>query len=158
MATPDTLKTAGLLEPVEVELDGNQQPQRLIYAHPRADSWLNGTLPQLEADGYVEGALTPEEQADTLFYQFISGATAFQMAPNCLRPKDDGIWELRTHDLRVFGWFWRKGVFIISSVEQAKRCKQLNLYAGYREQAKHDRNGMELDEPKFIPGELEDVL
>ena len=85
-------------------------------------------------------------------------AAAMQMAPNCLRPEIEGVWELRTHDLRFFGWFWRKCVFVIASIEQAKRCKDLRLYPGHRDQAKRDRAALNLDPPKFITGDLEDVL
>lgn len=158
MPTPQTLEEQGLLIKIEVELDDDEQPQRLIYAHPRAAAWLENILPGLETDGYVPGALRPEEQADTLFYQFVIGAAAMQMPPNFLDPKPDGVWELRTHDLRLFGWFWKKGVFILTSIEQAKRCKDLNLYPGHRDQAKHDRDTIDLDAPKFITGRLEDVL
>lgn len=158
MPTPQMLANQKVLDKVEVELDADEQPQRLIYAHPRASRWLSQTLPRLETDGHVPGALRPEDQADTLFYQFIVGFPVMQMAPNCLRPEDQGIWELRTHDLRFFGWFWIKGVFIISSVEQAGRCKKLWLYPGHRDQARSDREALNLDEPKFITGDLEDVL
>ncbi|WP_347140988.1 hypothetical protein [Paracoccus sp. SSK6] len=158
MPTPQSLEERGLLVKIEVELDPDEQPQRLMYAHARVITWLEEVLPELESDNYVPGALKPEDQADALFYQFISGTAPMQMAPNCLRPEEDGVWELRTHDLRFFGWFWRKGVFIIAAAEQAKRCKDLNLYAGYRNQSKYDRENLDLDPPKFTNGALSDVL
>lgn len=158
MPTPQRLEEQGLLQKIEVELDPDEQPQRLMYAYPRVVRWLTGILPSLESDNYVRGALKPEQQADALFYQYISGTSPMQMAPNCLRPEEDGIWELRTHDLRFFGWFWKKGVFIAAAAEQAKRCKDLNLYAPYREQSKRDREILNLDTPKFINGGIIDVL
>lgn len=158
MPTPQTLVEQGLLIKIEVELEDDEQPQRLIYALPRVVDWLQEALPLLATDGYVPGALKPDEQADALFYQFIIGEAEMQMPPNCLNPTPDAVWELRTHDLRFFGWFWTKGVYIISSIDQARRCKDLGLYSGYREQAKHDRDKMDLDPPKFISGKLQDVL
>jgi len=158
MPTPQSIEEQGLLVQLEVDLDPDEQPQRLLYAHGRVVEWLEEILPNLETDNYVPGALRPEDQADALFYQFISGSTSMQMAPNCLKPEQEGVWELRTHDLRLFGWFWRKGVFIFTAIDQAKRCKDLNLYAGYRNQTKHDRENLDLDPPKFTPGGLSDVL
>jgi len=158
MPTPKSIEEQGLLTRIEVELDADEQPQRLLYAHNRVVTWLEEILPNLETDNYVPGALRPEDQADALFYQFISGRTSMHMAPNCLKPEQEGVWELRTHDLRLFGWFWRKGVFIFTAIDQAKRCKDLHLYAGYINQTKHDRENLDLDPPKFAPGGLLDVL
>jgi hypothetical protein len=115
-------------------------------------------LPRLKTDGYIPGAATPSEQMDFLLYQFISGKPITSMPPKCMLPESEGIWELRTHDLRFFGWFWRKGVFVISSAETKARCKTVGVYGRCRLQARRDRDRLELDLPKFVNGRLEDVL
>lgn len=158
MPTPQTLVQQGRLEAIEVELDPDELPERLIYAHPRVVRWLEEVLPTLQSDNYVPGALRPEEQTDVLLYQLISGQGQVALPPKCLRPQEDGVWELRTHDLRFFGWFWRPKIFIMTSIEVASRCKELNLYGGHRDQAKHFRDGLDLEPPKFVSGEIEDVL
>jgi len=60
--------------------------------------------------------------------------------------------------LRLFGWFASKGVFVVAEINTAFQCKQHSLYAGYRNSVVHRRNQLNLDEPKFITGEYEDVL
>lgn len=158
MATPQELVARGLLVPIEVELDPDEQPQRLIYAYPRAKTWMENVLPCLQTDGYFEGAASPSEQADALLYEIVSGKSSWEMPPKCLYPTSDGAWELRTHDLRFFGWFWRKGVFIMTSVETKQMCLK-GYYTGHKNQSLHDRNMLDLDPPKFVAGsELDDVL
>lgn len=158
MATPWTLEELGFLKQLEVELDPDEQPQRLVFAHPRVVKYADEVIPALQTDGYIAGAASPDEQYDSLLYQFISGAPRFSMAPNCLNPSIEGVWELRSHDLRLFGWFWRPCVYIMSSIEQAARCKDLGLYHGHKEQARHFRDSIDLDVPKFITGGIDDVL
>ena len=75
-----------------------------------------------------------------------------------MQPSEEGVWELRTADLRFFGWFWRKGVFVISAVDQTARCKEYNLCGGYRNRCVQDMRNLGLDEPQFVNGELADVL
>lgn len=157
MPTAQELHQAGLLEKIDVDLDPGEQPLRLMYALPRAITWMEKELPKLTTDGFVPGASSPQEQADTLFYEFIVGKSLASFPPKCLNPEANGVWELRTADLRFFGWFWRKCVYILSAVDTKAKCKT-GLYVGYRGQAEHDRTVLNLDPPKFINGKLSDAL
>ncbi len=154
MPTPSDAVAEGLLHKIDGGLDAAEQEQRLLYAMPRAVQWMNDKLEGLDADGYHENAQSPMLQADDLFYTFVSGGVIEgDWPPHVMRPPREGVWELRTADLRFFGWFWRKGVFIISAVDQAARCKKFSLYAGYRNQCVKDRRGFGFDEPSFVEGE-----
>ena len=159
MATTEQLAEQGILERLDGVLDHDELVERRIYLMPRAVQWLESTLGTIETDGYVENAASPLQQADDLFYDFISGAEmAESWPPHWMYPQHDGVWELRTPDLRFFGWFTCKGTFIVSAIDTKENCKLKNLYRGYRNQCVSDRNSMELDEPKYILGELDDVL
>ena len=137
MATIGELCRQGVVELIEVELEPGEQPERLVYCHPRVVNWLETVLPTLQTDGYIAGALTPSEQAETLLYQFIAGRSLSAMPPKSMRPETAGIWELRTYDLRFFGWFWKKGVFVLSSIETKAKCLRIRgLYEGHRDQSK----------------------
>jgi hypothetical protein len=105
MATVQQLETRGELVGIEVELDPDEEPQRLIYALPSVIEWMDDVLPGLETDGYIPGANRPIEQAEAQFYSFVSGKTTFEMPPHPMRPEEHGVWVLRTHDLRFFGFF-----------------------------------------------------
>ena len=160
MATTKQLVDSGRLVKVEGNLLPHQLPQRCIYALPRAIRWMNNDLPTIRTDGVVEGALEPLEQADALINDFLSGIPPdmWVMAPHLMHPHENGVWELRTPDLRFFGWFWRRGIFILSAIGTAEMCKQRNLYHGYQTQCLHDMRALDLDPPCFTDGGIEDVF
>lgn len=159
MPTPSDAVRSRQLDKIEGGLDAHEQEQRLLYATLRAVDWMESNLDDLEADGFYENAATPLQQADDLFYSFVSGEDmASDWPPHVMKPSERGVWELRTPDLRFFGWFWRKGVFVISAVNSASQCKQFSLYAGYRDQCVRDRESFDFDPPPYINGELSDVL
>lgn len=159
MTTPAELAAVGQLHKVEDVLEPHEQEQRLLYALPRAKTWIEDQLPRLDADGFWEGAPSPSQQADDLIYAFVSGVEEISdWEPHPMHPHENGVWELRTADLRFFGWFWRKSVFIISAVDQKARCEEYGLYAGYRDQCVRDRDRLALDPPAFLTGDIGDVL
>jgi hypothetical protein len=159
MATTAQLVLEGVLHKVEDVLEPHEQEERLLYVMPRAKDWMDANLSDLAADGFYENAPSPEQQVYDLFYSFLSGDPEIsEWTPHPMRPQEHGIWELRTADLRFFGWFWRKSIFIISAVDQKSRCEEFRLYEGYRNQCSNDREALGLEPPPFVNGELESVL
>ncbi|MCE2524121.1 MAG: hypothetical protein J4F49_13055 [Rhodobacteraceae bacterium] len=159
MPTPDELATNGLLEKYDPELSPLEQPLRMIYFTPQAAEWIADELPSIKSDQFVEGSVKPLEQAMGYLDMFVTAEELSGMLPKALKPYDAGIWELRTPDLRFFGWFWRRAVFVISAVGvKAQLQSGQTIYAGYVEQAKHHRRQLDLDEPKFVKGEIKDVF
>jgi len=115
-------------------------------------------LPDLEPE-LGDGKQSPIEQIDDLFHDFVSGADlAYYERSHSMMPTDRGIWELKTPDARLFGWFPQKGTFIVAEADTAFRCKEHDLYAGYRDSAVRRRDSLDLDEPKFVTGDYTDVL
>src|SRR6266571_754944 len=87
------------------------QEFRSIYGSPRLKTWIEGDLPGLESTWNVE--LTPAEQLTALVEIYCSGDVltfGWQFKP--LTHVKDGIWELKTADLRVFGWFHKRDCFV----------------------------------------------
>ena len=159
MATIDQLVEQGRLLRLEGVLDPGELAERIIYLHPRVADWIDENLEALENDGYYDNVPSPLQQADDLFYEFISGAEiSSQWPPHAMTPFDSGVWELRTPDLRFFGWFWRKGVFLLTAIDTKSRCQAHGLYSGYRDQCTRDRTDFDLEPPAFCTGELSDVL
>ena len=60
------------------------------------------------------------------------------------------MWELKTPDLRLFGWFNVRDSFIITEIDLTHRVKMYNLYAGYAGQVVRKRTQLELNEPKSV--------
>lgn len=65
----------------------------------------------------------------------------------------DGVWELKTPDLRVFGWFYRKDCFIGHVANHTEIVKKYRLYHGHAGEVARFRDSLALDEPKYVPGD-----
>ncbi len=78
-----------------------------------------------------------------------------------LEPGRDEVWEMKTADLRIFGWIYRPRVFIASFVGYAdwyKQPKPQKSYDTAREQVKEIRAALDLDEPKFTGGVFDALI
>lgn len=164
MATLDELSIKGLIHKVRNQdvLAEYQQPYRRMYYSPNVRDWLSGTMPHIKTDGYIAGAMTPRDQIFTVLQDFVSGChpNDFQKPPCRLRPQQLGVWELRTADLRFFGTFPQKDTFLwISACTKQQATKNDNEgYEKHQSLALAFMKNLDLDEPKLLHGEMQDVL
>ena len=151
MATLLTLVEQGRLIKVDPALGPRELESRNIYAFPHVIDWFSKTLPNLGSTWKLE--VSPQEQVDALIGIFCSDQIlTYDWHFKPLSHIQDGIWELKTPDVRIFGWFFAKDIFIGTDADAAERIKQLKMYRPYREQAVRFRDKLDLDEPKFVPG------
>lgn len=152
MATLAELDANGELHKLDAELPYGRQTERLIYVSPRLRDWLINSLPHLEGEWGTEDA--PDMQVAALIEDFCAGAElAVGLRFHVMRPAYNGVWELKTPDVRIFGWFVHRDCFVGYVGDSASRVKRHNLYPGYREETVRFRNALALDPPKFIPDE-----
>ena len=125
----------------------------MLHAGPKLVAWIQDDLPDLESTWKIEQS--PAEQLDDLMQVFCSGeplTVGWQF--KSLVHLADGVWELKTADLRIFGWFHQKDCFIAVIADTADRTKQYKLYAPYaRVEVVGFRDALDLDPPKFVPGD-----
>jgi hypothetical protein len=152
MATPIELDRRGALFKLDA-LEQGQQEFREFYASPALHKWLNDVLPAMATSWETE--LTPAEQFVALSEIFCAGERltyGLQFKP--LTHISDDVWELKTADIRIFGWFHRKDCFIGAVADDATRIKTHNLYHGYANvTTKRFREALDLNEPKYVPGD-----
>jgi hypothetical protein len=152
MATLAKLTAEGQLVRIGGGLDDREQPCRLLYAFPHVVEWLKSDLPNKLAF-YPKTELTPLEQVDEFFHDFVSGEDmAYYHKCHFMTPLSEGIWELKTIDVRMFGWFQIRSIFVIANVNTMDVVKKHHLYAGYRDDTIRRRNQLSLDNPKFVSG------
>jgi hypothetical protein len=151
MATLLELDRAAELFKLDPQLEPNEQEWRMIYLSPTLMRWMQDELPHLESTWKVE--VDPTQQLDALVEEFCSGATLYY-GPHFhpIAHVEDGIWELKTPDLRIFGWFHAKDCFVGWRAGLADFIKTHNLYHGFAGETAHFRNRLDLNAPKFIPG------
>ncbi len=134
-----------------------EQPLRLLYAFPHVATWLDNSLSTIIP--MPDSELRPTEQVDALFYDFVSGEDfAYYERSHRMKPIDQGIWDFKTEDIRIFGWFHVKCTFVMANIDSMERVKNHGLYAGYRDDCIRRREALDLDPPKFVLGTYSDVL
>lgn len=151
MATLLSLVPTRLLR-LDPRLDPGELEERVLFGTADFARWVREEIPGLTSDRRLD--VTPEDQFDTLVADFCAGqeliiGTEF----HSLLPVAKGVWELKSPDLRLFGWFPLRDHFIAVSGHLARKVKEEHLYAKRRDQVVAFRDSLDLDPPKFIPGE-----
>lgn len=151
MATVVELDSLRQLFKLDPQLEPNEQEWRTIYLSPTCMKWIQDELPSLVSTWQVE--VDPTQQLDALVEEFCSGETlCYGPTFHPIEHIEDGIWQLKTPDLRIFGWFHVKDCFIAWRGGLADFIKTHNLYHGFAGETANFRKRLSLDEPKFIPG------
>jgi hypothetical protein len=76
-----------------------------------------------------------------------------------VRAEENAVWELKTPDVRIFGWFMAKDCFAAVFGNWADTIKDHDLYRGYRIAIRRLRRELEIDETLCVKGVApDDVL
>jgi hypothetical protein len=161
MATIAKLLEDGAIFNIDPELDLGALPNRCLYGLPSFRRFLD-ELPELGSTWNIDQS--PLDQFDDLINEFLGSeplTVSKRFGP--IYPSKGsawpGVWELKTADLRIFGWFPMKDVFFAAFGCTAERVKESNLYNGFKNEVVRIRANLPLDEPKFVSGRnFEDVV
>lgn len=146
------LEGSGELCRYDAFLADDQQPERTIFFFPRSRTWMSDILPTLESTWNIE--VSPLEQVDAFLALYCAGEPlSFGHRFKPLTHLGDGVWELKTADVRLFGWFVSRDSFVVTDGVLARDVKLRNGYRPFAEQAVRFRDRLALDEPKFVAGE-----
>src|SRR5258708_36537371 len=105
MPTIADLVDSGAIVKIDVDLAPRDQPLRLLYGTPQFIAWLRDVLDGAQPSRQL-GHTSITEQIDDLFYSFLSGEQLiFTKQFRVVRAEENAVWELKTPDIRVFGWF-----------------------------------------------------
>lgn len=69
-----------------------------------------------------------------------------------LDPLIHHVWELKTEDVRLIGWFPCRATFIIVRGEMRKNLKPFSRYKPLIQDVVTFRNSLDVDEPKMLTG------
>jgi hypothetical protein len=112
MSTIEDLVASGAISRIEVEMTGREQAQRLLYGTPGFIEWLRKVINGEEPEGRA-GQATAAEQIDQLFHTYLSGAPLIHVRQfRYIRAEENAVWELKTPDARIFGWFMKRDCFV----------------------------------------------
>jgi hypothetical protein len=150
-----------LFDPCDRPVAASELSQGSIYAYPDFVHWLRDDLPKLEI-GRLQATETPQEQIDYMMYRWIAGKRIiYNRMFKDLMPIQDEVWEMKTADIRVFGWMYRPCIFIAVFGDYADLYKGRSAtasYEGAKRRVVRERDRLDLDEPKFTSGVFDDLI
>jgi hypothetical protein len=112
MVTFDKILDDKVIIRVRLRLGRGQFDERKLYVYPRCLEWMKAEVPRM-VTGRVQSDFSPAEQLSTRLLQWITGQPMAQGRMfHDMKPEKDGVWELKTADLRIFGWMYRPRQFI----------------------------------------------
>ncbi len=152
MATLDELLESKRIEEVDdVNAPDARKKRQLYIMVPEASDDIARMIGQHFATWNTSIAI--EEQVIGLFHDYLSGKCLHHPEDfHVLREMEDGIWELKTDDVRVFGWFISKDEFVIATAAYADLAKD-GKYASFISTAKFRRRALALNNGTFVKGE-----
>lgn len=164
MATLDELvrdeKLEKLTSDIAISLPPGVLPHRELYATPNIKEVYERVICKQDETWDPACILTPRDQFDMAIEHYVIGAAFIE--PNIIRELkpwrqlSQGVWYLKTFDLRLFGWFVEMDRFVLAQAGIATTLKTSNLYSPIVQDVVKTRDKLNLDEPKFVPGNREE--
>lgn len=155
MATIDKIP---IVTKIDIPLGRGEFEERKFYALPAFMNDLKNVVPSLQT-GRLNAPMTPLQQLDDILHRWIVGKPfRYNRWLNDLSPQTSETWEMKTADLRIFGWIYRPKVFIgafIGFTDDYKRQKNQPAKESYedaRDRVVKIRERLDLDPPKFTAG------
>jgi hypothetical protein len=162
MATFEKIIEDKLLIPVVIRLGRGQFYERKLYVFPDWLRWMREAVPKLTT-GRAQSAATPAEQLVERIRQWLSGEPMKNgpMFKEMNYPKDNDVWELKTDDLRLFGWMYQPKQFIVASCGYTDDYKDPTKTKNYADDVRavmSARDALPLDGAKFVKGEYDGLV
>ncbi len=150
------------LQSYDMKVRGKKTAWRYIYTTADFLAWVpimgglgGGGMALATTDSEAD---PPKIQLDTELHGFCDGlGLAYGTDTKRLHPIEHGVWELKTSDLRLFGWFAAKNYFILHAGAFKVALKKFDDYAPYIEQVVECRKKFQ-DLPGPVLGGVADVI
>lgn len=160
MSTLERLQRTGEIERIEPPGLLTVQDQRLIYGLRSFIEWKDTALKSLDPSWTSD--MPPYHQVADAFREFAIGDDLAELGMfGFLWPRDGnhGVWEMRTTDVRIFGWFWRRDVFVCAIGGHAGEIKAGQQYQPLKRETMRLREALGFGPGDFVAsGRLEDVV
>lgn len=148
MATLNDLVEVGALVRHDPDLDPRELHNRVVFVAP--DFYVNDLEVLKGAERKRGRNLSPYEQVDQVLYEYVIGRPmAYDLNRKKLEPQAHHVWEFKTQDVRLVGWFVKRANFVIVRGELKDNLTTNSAYAPLVKDTVIFRNNLDLDPPKF---------
>jgi hypothetical protein len=146
---------------VKLRLPRGRFDERELYAFPECLDWMRKKVPTM-VTGRIGSAFTPAEQLMRRLTQWIVGDTMVHNRMfKDMEPQSHGVWELKTENLRIFGWMYQRRKFIAvcgGYADDYKEPTKVKFYADDKRTVMVKRNALPLDGAKFVLGDFDELV
>ena len=158
MATLEDICKGGALIRHHPELETTELEKRVLCFSTAFKTWLATDLAPVPC--FSGRRLTPYEQTEQILYDYVIGRPmAYSIEIRKLEPLSQHVWELKTPDVKLFGWVPQKAHFIVTNGTLKKNVQRFKDYDPHIQVAASFRAALNLDEPKSVTGVLaNDIL
>jgi hypothetical protein len=161
MGTLSSLLNRKILIRVTARLARDQFHERKFYAYPACLEWMRNEVPKMTT-GRVASDFRPQEQLFERLRQWMAGdPMAYGRMFHDMDPKSDNVWEIKTADLRIFGWMYRPKEFVAvcgGYADDYKAPTKIRNYADDRRGVVRARNALPLDGVKYAKGDFHELV
>ncbi|MCK1682155.1 hypothetical protein IVA87_22735 [Bradyrhizobium sp. 147] len=151
MSTIAKLIGDGTLRSLTLGLLDDELPERGLFGTSRLFRFMSDELPAIPSR---DAMLSAHEQVSNLLGRYLTNKPFVLKSPiSPLRHLENGVWELKTLDVRVFGWFAAKDCMVIDSGCDVKPLKARQLaYSGFINQTAYIRKSLGFTSKEYIQG------
>jgi hypothetical protein len=153
----DACKAVGLCK-FEIELPVRQRAWRYVFASAKFVDWVNNCVPKI--------VLAQCDEDDSLQIQIEKELFGFSYGeylrePSEIRrldPQPQAVWELKTPDLRLFGWFPAKDHFVAHLGCEKEALQRWEDYEPFINEVREFRASLIAALPHHVTGGIWNVV
>ena len=161
MATLSNLVLDGTLIRVTVPLRRDQFHDRKLYAFPECLEWMRTEVPKMKT-GRINSATSPRDQLALRLRGWMAGEEMVESEMfRHMRPLQDDVIEMKTDDLRLFGWLCQPATFVVVCGGYADDYKEPTITKLYQDDVTvvvDARNALPLDGDKISRTNFNDII
>jgi len=141
------LRDQGVLVPYALADDDDRQPERCLYLSKGLSDWMENDLTDVRVKGRAQ---SPLEQLTDFMDRFVGEPTMHINDFQQIKPSGVAVYEMKTTDVRIYGWFPARRVFI--AVEGALKAdtKIGGTVDAIRKRVTAFRVSLKLPQPDFV--------
>jgi len=151
LSTLHTVTERGDLVAYGLAADDDRHPERRLYLSKSLSDWMDTDLSRVEIPGR---AVSPLEQLVDFMDRFVGAPTMHINDFQQIKPAGEAVYEMKTTDVRVYGWFPARRIFIAVEGVLKRDSKIAGTVTAIRKRVTAFRSSLLLPQPDAARHEI----